>query len=101
MSGCRGGAGWWASVGAFSASRPAYMTMTLSAIWYTSDRSWVMKMVLFDVAAVAEVDQRLGHRLLGGHVQGQTSSAISSEGFSRVESTITMRCRIPPESSIG
>ena len=35
-----------ASVGARSASRPAYMTMMLSAIWYTRDRSWVMMMVL-------------------------------------------------------
>ena len=29
------------------------------------------------------------------------SSAISSDGFSRVEMTITIRCFIPPESSIG
>ena len=29
------------------------------------------------------------------------SSAISSEGLSSVESTITERCFIPPESSIG
>ena len=29
------------------------------------------------------------------------SSAISSDGFSRVEMTMTMRCFMPPESSIG
>jgi len=30
-----------------------------------------------------------------------TSSAMSSEGLSNVEMTITTRCFIPPESSIG
>jgi hypothetical protein len=30
-----------------------------------------------------------------------TSSAISSDGLSNVDSTITIRCFIPPESSIG
>ena len=46
MYGCNG-ALTMVSVSAFSASRPAYMTRMLSAIWARIDRSWVIAMRLF------------------------------------------------------
>ncbi len=43
--GCRG-ALTTTSAGAFSASFPAYITMMVSAIWYTSEMSWVTTIML-------------------------------------------------------
>ena len=89
-------------MGAFSASLPAYMTMMVSAIWYTSDRSWVMMMVLLTKSRSRKSTRASATAFWVETSSAEvTSSATSSEGLSRVEITITMRCFIPPESSIG
>ena len=90
------------SVAAFSASFPAYITMIVSAIWYTSEMSWVTTIMLVtnsrsrnstSVCATARWVETSSAEV--------TSSAMSSDGLSNVDSTITIRCFIPPDSSIG
>ena len=90
------------SVAAFSASFPAYITVIVSAISDRIDRSWVITIMLR-----TSLRSRNSTRVSATAFWVDTSSAevissaISNDGFNRVEMTMTMRCFMPPESSMG
>jgi len=55
-----------------------------------------------DKLAVTELDERLRHAFWVETSSAEViSSAMSNDGFNRVEMTITMRCFIATESSMG
>ena len=78
------------------------MTMIVSAIWYRIARSWVITIVLFtnprSLNSTSISETAFCVETSSAEV---SSSATRSEGSRSVESTITTRCFIPPESSIG
>ena len=90
------------SAGAFSASLPAYITSIVSAIWYRTERSCVITiMLLTKPRSRNSTSSSETARCVETSRAEVTSSAISSDGSRIDESTITTRCFIPPESSIG
>ena len=90
------------SVGAFSASFPAYITMIVSAIWYTSEMSCVITIRLStNPLSRKPTSASATARWVDTSSAEVISSAISSDGLSSVASTMTARCFIPPDSSIG
>ena len=85
---------------AFSASRPAYITRMLSAIWARIDRSWVIAITLLtNPRSLNSISISPTARWVETSRAEVTSSAMSSDGFSRVERMIVTRWRMPPDSS--
>lgn len=91
-----------AFVGAFSASLPAYITMIESAMCEVSPRSWVTKIMLVTrPLSRSPVSAPTTACWLETSSAEVTSSAMSTDGSSSVEITMTARCFMPPDSSIG
>lgn len=89
-------------VGAFSASLPAYITMIESAMCEVSPRSWVTKIMLVTrPLSRSPVRAPTTACWLETSRAEVTSSAIRTDGSSSVEITMTARCFMPPDSSIG
>src|SRR5690606_24928066 len=87
---------------AFSTSLPAYMTMIVSAMWYVSEMSWVTKIMLLTKPRSRNPASAFATAFWVDTSSAEvTSSAMSSDGLSSVEITITVRCFMPPDSSIG
>lgn len=99
--------GWRGSVvrtfaGAFSAIFPAYITMMESAMCEVSPRSWVTKIMLVTrPLSRSPVSAPTTARWVETSRAEVTSSAMRTAGSSRVEITMTVRCFIPPDSSMG
>ncbi len=89
------------STGAFSTGRPAYMTMTSSAVPATTPRSWVIMITAAPVSALASSSTS---RICACTVTSRAvvgSSAMITFGLLAIAIAITTRCRIPPENSCG
>ena len=89
------------ATGASSTLRPAYMTMTRSAISATTPRSWVMSTI---AAPDAALESRIRSRICAWIVTSSAvvgSSAIRSFGLQASAMAIITRWRMPPESWCG
>ena len=87
---------------AFSARRPAYITRIVSAIWYSTDMSCVTTTTdRTNSRSRNSTSVRATACWLVTSSAEVTSSPISSDGSSSVDSTSTTRCFMPPDSSIG
>ena len=87
-----------AATGASSTLRPAYITMTRSAISATTPRSWVMRTM---AAPTRRLSSFIRSRICAWIVTSSAvvgSSAISSLGLQASAMAIITRWRMPPES---
>ncbi|GAV35665.1 hypothetical protein ROTAS13_03343 [Roseomonas sp. TAS13] len=89
------------SSSACSTTRPAYITITRSAISATTPRLWVMKIIAMPVCfcSRARSSRICAWMVTSSAVVG--SSAISSSGPQDSAMAIIARCRMPPESWCG
>ena len=89
------------ATGASSTLRPAYITITRSAISATTPRSWVISMI---AAPTRRFRSRIRSRICAWIVTSSAvvgSSAISSFGLQASAIAIITRWRMPPESWCG
>ena len=86
---------------AFSAARPAYMTITLSAMSATTPRSWVIiSRAVSDSCCSRSSRSRIwAWTVASSAVVG--SSAMISLGLSEIAIAIIARWRMPPENWCG
>ena len=99
--GCRGDST-IVSADAFSARWPAYMTRIVSATCDRIEMSCVITIMLLTKPCVRNSPSIPATAFCVDTSSAEViSSAISSDGFRSVEMTITVRCFMPPESSIG
>ncbi len=81
---------------------PAYMTAMRSAMERSTGRSWVTKMMPpISPRASSSRSNSISTRWVDTSSAEVGSSAISSAGLSSVDSTVTTRCFMPPESWCG
>ena len=78
------------------------MTASVSAIWYRIETSWVITIMLrTNLWSRNDWSAWATAFWLDTSSALVISSAIRSDGSSSVESTMTIRCFMPPDSSIG
>ncbi len=86
------------STAPISASRPAYMTATRSAVSAITPMSWVISMT----AAPCSRQRRLSSMMICAWMETSSavvgSSAMMSRGLMQSASAMTTRWRMPPEN---
>ncbi len=88
-------------VGPSSATWPAYITISRSEKWLTSDMSWVTKTIANPRVAWSSLICTISERWATTSSAEVGSSMITRSGVNSSAIAIIARCRMPPESWCG
>jgi hypothetical protein len=100
LYGCRG----WSKtcrVAPHSATWPAYITISRSEKWLTSDMSWVTKMTAKPSSACSFLMCTISDRCATTSSAEVGSSMMTRSGVNSSAMAIMDRCRMPPDSWCG
>ena len=84
-----------------SATWPAYITISRSEKWLTSDMSWVTKMTAKPSCCCRSLIWTISERCATTSSAEVGSSMITRSGVNSIAIAIIERCRMPPDSWCG